>query len=105
MGTTVPLTTNADPSPVQAQEEHRSTPIAAQCLHRRIVHDLDRTFEGGGKVESDPARREVAWFGDDLPLLHTAGVADRHHFVLPIFRETLDPSDHLRRRHRGPGWK
>src|SRR5262249_5443428 len=44
----------------QAEKEHATALVAAECWHRRVVDHLDRLPEGGGEVEADPARPEIA---------------------------------------------
>src|SRR5262249_50258999 len=48
--------TQTSPKP---EEEHLPTPVASYRLHRSIVHDFNRPFEGSSKVESHPAASEV----------------------------------------------
>ena len=48
--------TETGPKP---EEEHLSTLVAPQSLHRGIVHDFDGTLERGFKVEPCPPASEV----------------------------------------------
>ena len=43
----------------EPEKQHLAALIAAQRLHRRVVHHLDRASERLPVVESDPARAEV----------------------------------------------
>src|SRR5262249_44311252 len=87
----------------QAQEEHLPASVAAESLHRSIVHEPDGTTECLPEVESDPAKAQVVRFGDRMIVQDGTRVADRHYVELPSLGKFVDSIDHLLRRHRGPG--
>jgi len=42
-------------SSAQSEEQHLAALVASQCLHGRVVDDLDRTPECSSKIKPDPA--------------------------------------------------
>ena len=82
----------------ETKEEHRSTLVAPEGLHRGIVDDLDGTTKRCREIEPDPAVGEVAGFGDRSVSDNLPGVADGNHVVLPIPGELQDTGDHPARR-------
>ena len=68
--------------------------VTSQRLHRRVVNNLDRTFEGGFKIEANPPLRKVMGLTYRPIMLDWPGVADGHHVIAPVPGEFFDSSDH-----------
>ena len=94
-----PVVDQRGPEPgSQADEEHAAAFIAAERLHRRIVHDADRLAESRGPVESDPALAKIPRLFHDRAAEHGTGNADGDDVVVPVGGARLDAGDDLLRR-------
>src|SRR5262245_12798082 len=89
----------------QAEKEHLAALVAAQRLHRSIVHELDLTTEGLLIVEAGPARAEVTWLRNRTTMEHRTWEAYRDRVVRPSGGDGFDAGDHLLGRQRRPGGK
>src|SRR5215470_14375164 len=94
--------TEAGPQP---QEQHLSTLIAPEGLHRGIIHDLDWTLKRSFKVIAHPPASEVPRVRQRSIVDDRPGIADRYRVILPVLGELLDAGDHLLGSQRGPGWQ
>src|SRR5262249_38979367 len=77
----------------------------AEGLHGGIVDHLHRASKGSGKIELDPAAREIVWLGGHAATENQPRVADRDHVVLPIPGDPFHSGNHPSGRHGLPGWK
>src|SRR4029453_7231829 len=77
----------------EPQEEHASTLVAAERLHRRVVHDPHRAPEGGLVVEPDPSAGEVVRLLHRPAVEHRSRIADTDPVVLPSPGELTDARD------------
>ena len=89
----------------QTEEQHLASLVAPQGLHRRIVHDSDRTAESSFKIKADPPGGQVMRVSDWTVLYDRSGIAHRDCVVFPVHGEPLYTGDHLLRRHGGAGGK
>src|SRR5262247_4003291 len=94
--------TEAGPQP---QEQHLSTLIAPEGLHRGIIHELYWTLKRRFKVIAHPPATEETRVRkrsifDDRP-----GIADRYRVVLPVPGKLFDAVDHLLGGQCGAGGK
>src|SRR5271168_4568796 len=76
----------------QAEKEHPAALIAAEGLHRRVIHDLHRPLERRLEVEADPARAEVVRFGHRSVVEHRPRVTHGHVVILQSFASALTRS-------------
>src|SRR4029077_5471926 len=89
----------------ESEEQHLATFVAPERLHRCIVHDLDRTFEGCFEVETSPSFSKIPWLRNRLVPKNWTGITDGNGFVLPIRNELLHASNHLLWRQSRAGLK
>ena len=92
--------------PVEAEEQHSSSLVAAQSLHGRVVDQLDRTSERLFIIKPDPTQGQSVlgfdtWGG---PEVRPARIAQRNHVESPSFGSgLLDARDHVLNRHLRAG--
>src|SRR5581483_6251905 len=80
----------------ETEEEHRAgTVVAAERLHRGIVHDARRLTERCAEVEADPPAPEVDGIADDAAAVHRRRYADRDDVEAPAGDRRRDALDHL----------
>jgi hypothetical protein len=79
----------------ESDEQHFSTAIASERLHRRVIHNLYRTTKCRSEVEAEPALSEVRWLRDRSVAQNGAREANGHNIVVPAISESLDSGDHL----------
>jgi hypothetical protein len=84
-------------SRAEAEKQHAASLVAAERLHRRIIHDARGPAKGLAKIESHPARTEIVRLGDHFAVHHHAGIADRNGVVFPIPGELMDLLHHFAR--------
>src|ERR1019366_4106768 len=88
-------------SGAESKKQHAAAVIAAQSLHRSIVHDADGTPECLFEVMADPASTQVVGLGQRSSLTHRARVADRNGRIFPTSGGVLYLGYHAGRGHRG----
>jgi hypothetical protein len=81
----------------QAEKQHASALVAADCLHRGVVHDQGRPAKGFAEIESNPASTEIVRLRDHLAVQDGPGIADRDRIEFPALDEAAHACDHLRR--------
>lgn len=86
----------------ETEEEHASAVIAAERLHRSIVHHAHRVSERFCVVEAHPSAGQISGLHEREPVHHETGVSDGNDVVRPVLRILLDLPHHAFRVHFEP---
>src|ERR1700676_2931683 len=86
----------------QAEKKHASAFVNAQCLHRRIIQNLDGSSESFLEVESYPSSSEVVRLTQGVPVNHRSRIADRDGRIIPTCCHFSDLLYHLAGGHFRP---
>lgn len=78
----------------ETEEEHLAASVTSQRLHRRVVHNFDRSPERGFEIETPPTLSEVPRLGDRPVAKDRSRVADRDNVIRPILDQFSDLGDH-----------
>ncbi len=89
----------------QTQKKHATAFVAADRLHRSIIHEQCRPAKGFAKVKTNPTASEIERFGDDHAVHDHAGISDRYHVIFQIAGQPQHPRNHPARREGGAGFK
>ena len=88
----------------ESEEQHASTRVRAERLHRGVVDNLHRRAERLLVVETHPAATQIVRFMRRSAALDGSRVPDRHGVILPALDGLAHFGGHAARRHRLAGW-
>jgi hypothetical protein len=78
----------------EPEKQHPAALVAAERLHRGVVHDLRRLAERVFEVEPDPPGAQVHRLGGHSAAVYRRGDSDRDGVVGPVQGHVEDAVDH-----------
>src|SRR5438874_3508053 len=89
----------------ETEEQHLAALVTPERLHRCIIHDFNRTFEGCFKVKTGPSFAKIPWFRNRPIPDDRTRITNGDGFILPIGDQFPHAANHSLWRQSRPGIK